>query len=375
MKPSEKNDSLRLMEFEDSRALCEFMSKASVDAIVTSDSDDLILTWNNGAQQMFGYGREIIGRPVTTLIPEKYRESHINGVKRFLNTGEKRLIGQKAELEAIRKDGTIFPIELSLSSWKSRGRIFFGAIIRDASERKRIEQIREDVYRIIRHDLKSPLIGITGLSRLLLKGQNLTRNQVKAASLIQQQAQRLSSYIDQSQNLYDIIEGRYSLKPEPFNLIDVLYGVSEQLAPLTEKKGITIEIRLHDEFAQHGDEYYISGEAGLIETMLANLIKNAVEASPRNQMVVVNISAVTQDGRSYHHLSIINQGAVPAELRERFFEPYVTGGKKGGTGLGTHSAKLVTQAHHGDIGFTSSESDGTRVYVLIPQHFESNAEN
>ena len=70
------------------------LTQTSVDAIITADSDDHILTWNRGAEKIFRYGRELIGRPVTSIIPNRFRERHIEGVKRFLNTGEKRIIGR-----------------------------------------------------------------------------------------------------------------------------------------------------------------------------------------------------------------------------------------------------------------------------------------
>ena len=117
------------------------------------------------------------------IIPEKYRKAHQEGVRRYLETGEKHLIGRRVELEALRENGTEFPVELSLSSWESQGRTLFGAIIRDISERKQFEHMREEVHRIMRHDLKSPLIGMTGLARVLLEGDNLNERQKKSAAL------------------------------------------------------------------------------------------------------------------------------------------------------------------------------------------------
>jgi PAS domain S-box-containing protein len=106
----------KLLEVEDRfRSITE----TSVDGIVTSDGNDQILSWNRGAERMFGYGKEIIGMPVTTIIPERYKQAHLDGMKRFLKTGKKHLIGSTLEIEAVRKDGTEFPIELSLSAWPS----------------------------------------------------------------------------------------------------------------------------------------------------------------------------------------------------------------------------------------------------------------
>src|SRR4030042_759608 len=117
------------------------VTETSIDAIMTTDSTDLILTWNKGAELIFGYGKEVMGQSVTLIIPERYREAHREGVRNFLRTGERHIMGKKVELEAIGKEGTEFPVELSLSSWESPSGVYFGGIIRDISERKRIERI------------------------------------------------------------------------------------------------------------------------------------------------------------------------------------------------------------------------------------------
>ena len=160
-------------ELRESEDRYRSVTETSIDAIITADAKDSILTWNKGAESTFGYDQEIIGSSVTVIIPEKYRKAHLAGVKRFLETGERHLIGKTIELEAIRQDGTIFPIELSLSTWNSLSGVNFGAIIRDISERKNIERVQKNVQHIMRHDLRSPLVGITGLAKVLQKNNNL----------------------------------------------------------------------------------------------------------------------------------------------------------------------------------------------------------
>ena len=162
-------------------------------------------------------------------------------------------------------------------------------------------------------------------------------------------------------------EGKYRLKPKPFNLVDLLMRIEEQLSSLVKKKGLEITFLIQEKPMKTVSEYPVDGEESLFETMLANLIKNAVEASPPGERVTVEAADEELDGGPHHRFSIRNLGAVPASLREHFFEPYVTAGKEGGTGLGTHSARLAARAHHGEIGFTSSEEEGTHVFVYIPQ--------
>ena len=342
------------------------VTETSVDAIITTDSNDLILTWNKGAELIFGYGPEIIGNPVTIIIPEKYRKAHVEGVRRFLKTGIKHIIDKKMELEALRKDGTEFPVELSLSTWETPSGTYFGAIIRDISERKRIENIREDVQRMIRHDLRSPLIGIAGLARMLYNSSRLTKKERKAAALIQELGEKTLGFINLSRDLFQMELGVYKLRPGRVNLISILNKIHEELRSLSSENEIRFMIFLSGNEIKKGSEYFIEGEEDFLELMFTNLIKNAIEASPKGSAVVVSIGAEEGGPEKYHIIDIHNSGVIPRDIREKFFDPYSTSGKEGGTGLGTHNALLIARSHGGDIRFETSEERGTHVIVKLP---------
>ncbi len=117
------------------------ITENSPDAIITADSKGVIVFANDSAIRIFGYSRdELIGNPVTILMPEHLRERHIAGFERFLNTGKAQLIGNTYETTGKRKDGAEFPVELSLSTWKMKGKIYFTGMIRDISRRKEAEE-------------------------------------------------------------------------------------------------------------------------------------------------------------------------------------------------------------------------------------------
>jgi adenylate cyclase len=112
---------------------------AAPDAILVADEGGLIRGWNPAAERIFGYSAaEVVGEPLTVIIPERYREAHSAGIRRVSTTGETRVVGRTVELFGLRRDGTEFPIELSLSTWRRNGRPYFGGIIRDISERVRL---------------------------------------------------------------------------------------------------------------------------------------------------------------------------------------------------------------------------------------------
>ena len=116
------------------------LTETTADAIISTDREDRIAFCNPSAMKMFGYNEKIIGMPSTILMPERYRTIHSEGIRRYLETGIPRVIGATVELEGLKKDGTVFPIELSLSAWKSETHWYFTAIIRDITERKTMEK-------------------------------------------------------------------------------------------------------------------------------------------------------------------------------------------------------------------------------------------
>lgn len=129
------------------------VAQSSHDAIILGDQSGTIVFWNKGAKEIFGYeSEETVGRALTLLMPERYREAHQQGLKRYSLTGETRILGETVELNGLRKTGEEFPLELTLSSWKEKDRYFFSGIIRDISQRKKDEEAlrqSEERYRAI----------------------------------------------------------------------------------------------------------------------------------------------------------------------------------------------------------------------------------
>jgi PAS domain S-box-containing protein len=117
------------------------VTESATDAIISTDTNGIMLSWNHGAQRLFGYARdEMVGQPLTMLMPARYRGPCLNGLEHAVATGQLRLVGKTLEVHGLTRDGDEFPVELSLSSWQTSDSAFFGAIIRDISERKRAEE-------------------------------------------------------------------------------------------------------------------------------------------------------------------------------------------------------------------------------------------
>jgi PleD family two-component response regulator len=220
-------------------------------------------------------------------------------------------------------------------------------------------RLRDEIEHITRHDLKNPLAAIIGLSFGLLDGAALDATQSQQVKAITKAASDLLGLIDISGDLLKMEQGRYQLKRQPVDPVELLERIAEECRLSFAAKQIVIKADFPIE--PHGSAPVIEGEPLLLYSMMHNLVKNAAEAVQSGQVVSLEIDCVNGC-----RIRIHNPGTVPTEIAGRFFEKYATYGKEGGTGLGTYSAKLISQAHGADIAMETSESAGTTVTVNFP---------
>ncbi len=232
----------------------------------------------------------------------------------------------------------------------------------DISERKELEEMRRRGESTARHDMKTPLLSIfSGLK--LLKEHRDTAEKEGVLDTILEQARIALESIDQRMAQHKLEQGSYKLLPQPFDLVPIFQRVAKTFAGLAPNTADNLEFVINGEHLAESSSLSVYGEKHLIETMLANLIKNALEASPEGEPVMVSVS---EEGDGWL-LDVHNQGEVPEKVRSCFFEPYATEGKRDGAGLGTYSARLITEAHGGSIDFTTSQEEGTHVLIRLPR--------
>ncbi|TVR02062.1 MAG: PAS domain-containing sensor histidine kinase [Desulfovibrionales bacterium] len=253
----------------------------------------------------------------------------------------------------------------ALASKKSDGAVVWNGMLTDITEIKRIEQLRTDVERMVRHDLKSPLTGIGGLARVLLQA-DLPVRQREIAATIYESAMKLLHMISHSMALFKMEEGTYELRPEVFDLSQLLHGLHEEFQPTAKSKSLSFVLLVDDHPLDWSKPYMVSGEAILLESLLANLIQNAMDAAPERSEITIALRSPKVMRTDAHEIDIHNFGVVPEKIRETFFERYVTCGKEHGMGIGTYSAMLIAKTHGGTIRFTTSETTGTHVIVELP---------
>ena len=228
-----------------------------------------------------------------------------------------------------------------------------------------LAHLREDVEHITRHDMKGPLAGVIGLVQGLADDTAMNREQVGQLRMVEETALQVLDMINLSSELFKIETGRFHLDAKPVRIGDILNRIIEISRSTFAEKHLVVAVIAN---VPAGHELPKAlGDAMFCYSLFQNLIKNACEAAPAQSQVVV-----TLHDEAPLRVTIRNQGAVPAGIRTRFFDKFVTEGKQGGTGLGTYSAKMLAQAQNGTIALEVSDPENqTTVTVTLPDCVEA----
>ncbi|WP_319466399.1 transporter substrate-binding domain-containing protein [uncultured Pseudodesulfovibrio sp.] len=222
-------------------------------------------------------------------------------------------------------------------------------------------ELREDVERVSRHDLKNPLTNILSVPQLLMMSDNIEEYQKEMLKRVEASGYAMLQMINNSLDIFKMERGAYKFNPIDVDIAAVVRKVLLDQESVSNSKELSMSLLLEGVPMDEHETVMIQGEELLCYSMLSNLVRNAFEASPEGEAVTVELHR--EDGVA---LAIHNMGAVPEGIRDYFFEKYATSGKARGTGLGTYSAKLIAEVHGGTMGFITSEEHGTTVTVKFP---------
>jgi two-component system sensor histidine kinase/response regulator len=222
-------------------------------------------------------------------------------------------------------------------------------------------RLREEVEAISRHDLKNPLMIVMTVPQAILADSQLTEGQQKLLRMVDEAGRRMLEMINRTIDLYKMERGNYTLKPASVDVIPIVTQTTTALGSLIRAASLTCMVTVNGREVTPGDRFMVRGEDLLVYSLLANLLKNAAEASPEGQRISVSLR-----GGEIATIAIHNSGAIPESIRSRFFQKFATAGKKGGAGLGAYSAKLIAGTLNGSIGMETSEAAGTTITVKLP---------
>jgi len=294
------------------------------------------------------------------------REGQAKSVPVIFVTSKDAVEDEAAGFDAGGVDYIVKPVNPLLLKARVRTHIELERAREDLERRNEVlkenSRLREEVESIIRHDMKSPLMVILNLPRILMLNRAGNDEHIRYLKMIEDSGRKMLGMINSSIDLYKMENGTYVADCVSVDALRVVRQVADTFLVMAEEKAVGFEILVDGEAPSGSSSVCIKGEELLFYTLCANLVKNAVEASPRFGTVTLAL----EEGPDVT-LSIRNRGTIPEGIRGRFFEKFATAGKEKGTGLGAYSASLIARTLGGSIGFETSEEKGTTITVKLPR--------
>jgi PAS domain S-box-containing protein len=329
-----------------------------LDGIITIDERGTIESFNRAAERLFGYAAsEAIGQNIRVLMPQPYRAEHDGYIANYLRTGEAKVIGVGREVAGQRKDGSTFPMDLAVSEFHLGPRRFFTGIVRDITERRRVEEALRDADRhkdeflaMLGHELRNPLAALTTAAHVLRAAKPGDEVAAGAQGIIERQTRHMGRLIEDLLDLTRVRLGKLSLRREALDLAELVSQVVQSWGAAGALAGrATVSLDLAP--------VWINGDRARLEQILSNLLDNALKFTPASGTIKVS---VRQHGEKAMLRVEDNGRGIARESLSRVFDPFVQGEpsldrSKGGLGFGLALVRRLTELHEGSV---SAESAG-----------------
>ena len=363
-----------------SRARTQAIVDSVADAIVTIDRAGRIRTWSTGAERIFGYtASDVVGSNLTMLMPEPHRSRHDKYVNSFLATREAKIIGIGRELTAVRRDGTEFPIDLTVTEVKGVDEVLFTGILRDITERKRAEQelisareqaeaasrAKSEFLATMSHEIRTPMNGVLGMANLL-GSTTLNERQSRLTENLLRSGQALMGIINDILDFSKIEAGRLELLEADFEPREVIAEIADLFSERCASKGL--------EFIYFVDEAVpttLRGDPIRLRQICMNLVSNAIKFTERGEILVEVGVAEDHPDRVTLNMAVVDTGiGIPVDKRAAVFESFqqVDGSmtrSRGGTGLGLAIVKQLVTLMGGQIGVDGEIGRGSRFWFTL----------
>jgi PAS domain S-box-containing protein len=328
---------------------------------------------NTEIERLFGYPRgELIGRSVDILVPRGLRGPHARHRAGFTLRPEAHRIGVGRELSGQRKDGSEFPVEVTLNPIHTgEGLLILGVIV-DISERKRLERLKEEFVSTVSHELRTPLTSICGSLGLLIGGATgkLPDPAGRLLAIAQSNSQRLVRLVNDILDIEKMESNRVAFMFRRVEACAVVEQAIEANRGFADSYGIRVRL---DPASVPGE---VHADPDRLAQVVTNLLSNAIKFSPPDGEVEVAVRECDRQVR----ISVRDHGpGIPADFRPHMFEKFAqadatNAGRKGGTGLGLSIVKEIVTRLGGTVGFDDAPGGGTVLQVDLPGH-EQVAEN
>jgi two-component system sensor kinase FixL len=334
--------------------------EAAVDGIVVIDTRGLIEAFNPAAERMFGYAvGEVAGRNVRMLMPPPFADEHDGYLERYASTRQGRIIGIGRDVVARRRDGSTFPVHLSVGVASTPGGQRFVGIIRDLTDRARLEnRLREEsglarlgeLAAVLAHEVKNPLAAVSGAVQML--ADRLPKDD-ESQDVVREILARLDGL---SALMSDLL--LYARPPRPALRDLDLRDLSESLVAFYQGDPSWRDLQVVVE----GPAVSVSADPELLTMALQNLLVNASQAMKGSGRIVVRTAAAGP----VVQVDVIDDGPGLAEAaRAHLFQPFYTT-KARGTGLGLATVRRIAEAHQGSIEVLHTGPGGTTMRLTLP---------
>lgn len=333
--------------------------ESSDDAIIATTLEGVILSWNPGAERLYGYTRdEVLGKHVSLLHARKEQEP---ALIEKISKGER-----VSQLETLKltKDGREIDISLTISPIMDRNGRMIGTsrIARDITDRKLLDRMKDEFVGTVSHELRTPLTAIKGFIELVLDGDAgpVPDTQREFLEIAARNADRLGALINDILDVSRIESQRLEIRSEPTDLRAVLEDVMSTFRVMAHNKGLALRQDL-------ATLPKVLGDAPRLVQVFSNLVSNAIKYTPKGE---VGVKAVSTE-RGVEILVYDSGIGVTPEEQKQLFTKFFRGrnpvvADSGGTGLGLVIAKAIVEKHQGTIEVESRPGEGTRFAVLLP---------
>ena len=347
-----------------------------IDGIITIDERGMVESFNPAAERTFGYpAGQVVGRNVKMLMPEPYHSRHDGYLVDYFRTREPKIIGIGREVEGLRKDGSVFPMELAVSEFHLAGHLYFTGIVRDITDRKRLErelhervaELNETGHRkdeflaMLAHELRNPLAAIT--TAVQLSTTSGVQDQIDwSMDVINRQVKHLTRLIDDLLDVSRITRGKVHLRKEQIDANPVINGALEAIRPLIEQRNHELIVSLQPGLR-------LDADPTRLEQILVNLLTNAAKYTESGGTIW--FTAALQGNDIVIKVRDTGIGILPEKL-SHMFELFVQGDRslarsEGGLGIGLTLARSLAELHGGSVTATSEGAGkGSEFLVRLP---------
>lgn len=350
------------------------LAQTAAEAIISIDQDGRVVSWNQGAESIFGWSEaEMQGQNISAIMPESQREAHRQGLRRLRDGEEARLLGRPLMLDGLRRDGEVFPVELTLSRWVADGEPYFSAILRDVTERRLAErelaartvelersnsELQQFAY-VASHDLQEPLRTVTSFLQLLERrlGPNLDDNAREYIGFAVGGAARMHRLIT------DLLTySRVSTHGQPFKTVSMEKALAAALANLGAA------IREAGAEISHGIMPDVRGDPIQLVSLLQNLLGNAIKYRVPGTAPHVHVEANGNGDVWTFSVKDNGIGIDPKDFERIFviFQRLHGRNEYEGTGIGLAVAKKIVERHGGAIWVESQPGQGSTFFFTLP---------